>query len=117
MGTETNTRRDFLKMAGLGLVTVAAAGTLARGAEGQDEKKVDKEFFIRPEELTLKFHHTGAQRRLSFANFGGTPQAWRKACRAKLAELIGFVKPTPRQARALDRTRRRPRRGLGDAGR
>ncbi len=101
MGTETNTRCDFLKMAGFGLATVAAGRTLARGAESQDEKNVGKEFFIRPEELTLQFHHAGAKRRLSFANFKGTPQAWRKACRAKLAELIGFSKPAPRPARLV----------------
>jgi dienelactone hydrolase len=101
MGTQTNTRRDFLKMAGFGLATVAATGILARGAQSQDEKNVSKEFFIRPQELTLKFHHTGAQRRLSFANFKGTPQAWKNACRAKLAELIGFVEPTPCPAKLV----------------
>ncbi|UCD51408.1 MAG: twin-arginine translocation signal domain-containing protein [Phycisphaerales bacterium] len=101
MGTEINTRRDFLKMAGLGLAAAANVDSLVRGAESQTGKNVDKAFFIRPEELTLKFHHTGAQRRLSFANFEGTPQAWKRACRQKLAELIGFGEPAPCAAKPV----------------
>ncbi len=101
MGEVTNTRRDFLKVAGLGLATIAATGTLASGAEDRGENNVDRKFFISPKELTLKFHHTGGRRRLSFANFEGTPQAWKKACREKLAELTGFVEPAPCQAKRV----------------
>lgn len=96
-----NTRRDFLKIAGLGLATVAATGTLAQATEEQNEKNVARAFFIGPEELTLKFHHSGGERRLSFANFKGTPQAWKKACQEKLAQLIGFAKPAPCQAKLI----------------
>jgi dienelactone hydrolase len=95
MGTEISTRRAFLKTAGLGLATVAATGSLGRTAESQAQENVDKAFFVRPEELTLKFHHSSGKRRLSFANFEGTPQAWKQACRAKLAELIGLREPAP----------------------
>jgi dienelactone hydrolase len=101
MGPETNTRREFLKMAGLGLAAVVATGSLGRCAESQAQNNVDRAFFIRPEELTLKFHHSGGKRRLSFANFEGTPQAWKKACRAKLAELLGFREPAPCAAKLV----------------
>ncbi|NLZ04195.1 MAG: hypothetical protein GXY19_03375 [Phycisphaerae bacterium] len=80
----------------------ALATTPAHAAETQNEESIREEFFLRREELTLKFRHTGAQRRLSFARFKGTPQAWKKACRDKLAELIGFSKPAPCRAKKAD---------------
>ncbi len=102
-----NTRRDFLRMAGcvVGITPAmqgrdALATTPAHAAKAHNEESVSEEFFIRRDELTLKFRHTGAQRRLSFANFRGTPQAWRKACRDKLAELIGSGAPGPSPCRA-----------------
>ncbi len=102
-----NTRRDFLRMAGcvVGITPAmqgrdALATTPAHAAKAHNEESVSEEFFIRRDELTLKFRHTGAQRRLSFANFRGTPQAWRKACRDKLAELIGPGAPGPSPCRA-----------------
>lgn len=101
MGEVTNTRRDFLRMAGLGLATVATTGTLAWGAGNQEEENVARKFFIGPGELALKFRHTGAKRRLSFGNFEGTPQAWKEACREKLAELIGFSRPASCQAQLI----------------
>ena len=88
-----NTRRDFLKMAGLGLAVPMSL--TAHAADAQGEESVSQEFFIRRDELTLRFHHSSAKQRLSFAGFEGTPQEWKKACRDKLAELLGFSRPTP----------------------
>lgn len=103
MATDQNTRRDFLRMVGLGMALPMSVGTLV--ASEQNGEHLSEEFFIRRDELTLKFHHTGARRRLSFAHFQGTPEAWRQACREKLAELIGFSKPAPCQATLLRSTK------------
>ena len=98
-----NTRRDFLKAVALG--TMGAAGAaFANAADKNDAGAIDKDFFIRPEELTLKFRHQKGQRRLSFDNFTGTPEAWKNACRGKLAELLGFSEPSTCQARRLRST-------------
>lgn len=101
MGPQTKTRRAFLKMASLGLAAAASANSFTRAAESRDGQNVNQEFFIRPEELTLKFKHGGGRRRLSFANFQGRLQAWKQACRAKLAELIGFEQPAPCPAKLV----------------
>lgn len=101
MEATDNTRRAFLKMAGIGMAAVVAGRTPGHGADDQNSEYVSKDFFIRPEELTLKFHHTGAKRRLSFADFQGTPHDWKKACHEKLTELTGFVKPAPCQAKLV----------------
>ena len=50
-------------------------------------------FLIRPDELSLRFRHQPGQRKLSFANFHGTPEEWREACRAKLVDLLALEKP------------------------
>ena len=105
MRAKRTTRRNVLKMAGLGATAALAATARADGAETQDERFVNPDFFIRPEELTLNFLHGQGQRRLSFGTFEGTPQAWRKACRAKLAELLGFAGPSPCSARLVRSTR------------
>ncbi|MHC4521503.1 MAG: dienelactone hydrolase family protein, partial [Planctomycetota bacterium] len=104
MRKENTTRRDLLKMAGFGTAAALAATTDTDSDESQDDRFVDKDFFIRPEELTLKFLHGEGKRRLSFHRFEGTPQAWREACRAKLAELLGFVEPSPCPARLVRST-------------
>lgn len=104
MAPQINTRREFLKMAGIG------AAALVAGAKAADDKEntpaIDPQFLVRPEELTLKFRHEGAERRLSFARYKGSPEAWRRECRAKLAELLGFSQPSPCKARLLRSTSR-----------
>ena len=50
-------------------------------------------FLIRPDELSLRFRHQPGQHKLSFANFRGTPEEWREACRAKLVDLLALEKP------------------------
>ena len=101
MDTQETTRRNLLKMAGLGTAASLASGIRAGGSSEPDRQYVDEDFFIRPEELTLRFHHSGAERRLSFAKFKGTPETWRETCRRKLADLLGFVDPAPRPTRLI----------------
>lgn len=55
---------------------------------------IDARFFVQSDELTLRALQTPGSRALSFANFGGTRDEWRTACKAKLAELIGFEPPS-----------------------
>jgi dienelactone hydrolase len=103
MEPQTNTRRDFLKMVGFGAVALTAARR-ARAEDIRDTPAIDPQFFVRPEELTLKLHHRGVDRRLSFAKYRGSPEAWRRECRAKLAELLGFSPPSPGKVRLLRTT-------------
>ncbi len=98
MNTHRSTRREFFRTAGLG---GAAAAVFTSAAAEEASRPIHGEFFIRPEELTLEFRHPAAERRLSFADFNGAPEAWRKACRAKLAELLGFSEPAPCPARLM----------------
>ncbi len=103
MASQINTRRDFLKMMGLGVAAMTVtAKTLAEDKE--NAPAIDPQFFVREDELTLKFRHQGAERRLSFAKHHGSPEAWRRECKAKLAELLGFSLPAPCKARLLRST-------------
>jgi dienelactone hydrolase len=105
MALQGNTRRDFLKMAGLGAAALSAtAATLAEDKK-EEAPAIDPQFFVRPEELALKFRHQGAERRLSFGKHKGSPEQWRRECRAKLAELLGFSPPSPCKASLLRSTR------------
>ena len=100
------TRRDFGKAAAVGAAALAA-GTRLSHAQGQNKteeekpKTVDGEFFVRPEELTLRCLQKPGRRALSFANYKGNPEAWRKACREKFAELLGYTPPSPGRPRRL----------------
>ncbi len=103
MASQINTRRDFLKMIGVGTAALTA-NVPVRAGDKEDKPLIDPQFFIRPEELTLKFHYRQAPRRLSFADYRGSPEAWRRECRAKLAELLGFSPPAPCKTRLLRTT-------------
>ena len=85
------TRRDFAKTVGVGAAVLAAATLPSRGQE--KPAALDEQFFVRPEELTLRCLQTPGRRALSFGGYKGNPEAWRKACRNKLAELLGLVPP------------------------
>ena len=104
MSEGRNSRRDFLRMLSLGAAAMSA-GIGGRDARGQEQAAssewINEQFFIKPEELTLKFRQAPGARRMSFANFDGSPQQWRKACRRKLEELLGFQPPAPREARLV----------------
>jgi dienelactone hydrolase len=103
MASQINTRRDFLKMIGAGTAALTS-GMKTHANDKEGAPAVNPQFFVRPEELTLKFRHEGAARRLSFANYRGASEAWRRECKAKLAELLGFTPPAPCQARLLRTT-------------
>ncbi|OHB67638.1 MAG: hypothetical protein A2V70_00055 [Planctomycetes bacterium RBG_13_63_9] len=100
MSKTGDTRRDFIKTVGLAAAAVTTGAVGGRAAQ-HEPPSMEEGFFIRREELTLKFQQEAGARRLSFGNFAGSPETWKKACRGKLAELIGFSKPTPRPARML----------------
>ena len=103
MSAQANTRRDFLRM--MGLSALAATGSASNlGLAQAPNSAVGKDFFVRPDELTLEFSQPRPQRRLSFANFKGSPAAWKKACRDKLAELLGFSRPSATKAHLLRST-------------
>jgi len=87
------TRRDFGKTIGFG-AAVLAAGSLPALAQEARPEGPDEKFFVRPEELTLHGLRAPGARELSFAKHKGDLEAWRKACRAKLAELLGFQPPS-----------------------
>ena len=93
------TRRDF------GQAVAGGAAALTVGIQpsfAQNEAKgVNREFFIRRDELTLRCLQKPGRRALSFANYKGSPEAWRKACHEKLTELLGYALPVPGKARLL----------------
>jgi dienelactone hydrolase len=94
------TRRDFIRT--VAWASPAAAGmALAGFARAQEVAAMDDGFCVRPEELRLRYRARRAERRLSFGRYDGPPEEWRKACRGKLAELLGFHPPGAREARRL----------------
>jgi len=74
---------------------------LSARAHGDEPEGVDPAFFLQREELDLRFQHPAPQRALSFGTWQGSAIAWREACRAKLAELLGLVVPPAREARLV----------------
>ena len=83
------TRRGFVKTMALGSAALAMPQYCFGGTPEMDES-----FFISPSELSLEFRHPVPERRLSFQNFSGPPEEWKKRCREKLSELIGFSQPS-----------------------
>ena len=65
---------------------------------------MDSHFLIHASELTLRFTRPPGARRLSAANHGGDFETWRVECKAKLAELMGFLTPRPGNVTELRRT-------------
>jgi dienelactone hydrolase len=103
MASQVDTRRDFLKMMGLG-VAAMTTGAQIHAADKTDAPTIDPQFFVREDELTLKVCQQGIERCLSFAKYRGSPEAWRRECKAKLAELLGFSPPASCKARLLRST-------------
>jgi dienelactone hydrolase len=93
------TRRDFGQAVAVGAAALAA-GTQVNFAQ-EEAKGVSREFFIRRDELMLRCLQKPGRRALSFANYKGEPEAWRKACHEKFAELLGYTPPAPGKARML----------------
>jgi dienelactone hydrolase len=105
MSESNRTRRDFVrKTAACGAALLPFAGTAASGVDDEVES-LPESFLIDRTEVTLRFAHLGAARRLSFHNFKGPAQTWRKRCLAKLGELINVSEPSRCEVRELRRTR------------
>lgn len=103
MTLHNNSRRQFLKLVGAGAAVMGAGAMPPAAADDKADMSewVDPEFFIKPEELVLRFQQLPCARKLSFASFDGPPDAWREACRKKLIELLGFVEQDPRKPRQV----------------
>lgn len=104
------TRREFGKVVAAGAAALAASAS-PRFGQAQDHagegepKTVDRDFFIRREELTLRCLQRPGRRALSFASYQGKPEAWRVACREKFIELLGYTPPSagePRRVRKIE---------------
>lgn len=83
-------RRSFLKSVAVGSAALTGSGYCL----GKEHASIDETFFIQPSELTLKFSHATGERKLSFGNFSGTPAEWKRQCREKLSDLLGFPEAT-----------------------
>jgi len=96
VGEQGPTRREFVVAAALG-----ALGTIGAKAMASTEDGVTDEFAVAPDELTLALARGDGERRLSFGRFAGRYDEWAEKCRAKLAELLGYAKPSPADATVL----------------
>ena len=93
------TRRDFAKTIGAG-AAMLTTGPLPSIGQAKSTS-IDEQFFVRPKELTLRSLQAPGPRALSFGRYNGKPEAWRKQCRQKLAELLGFAPPSSATAHRL----------------
>ena len=96
-------RRGFFKTVGIGASAVPALVSALKSEEKAGES-LSQDFLIERSELTLEFENGPAERRLSFHNFKGTPEAWREVCREKLAELLNVTPPAAGEVTELRRT-------------
>lgn len=90
------TRREFGKAVAAGTAVLTVGSNLSFAQEAK--KDMDEQFFVRSEELTLRCLQAPGRRVLSFARFTGKPTAWQKACREKLADLLGYTPPSSPEA-------------------
>jgi len=51
---------------------------------------MEKDFYITPDELELRFSHGKGNRKFSFTKMGTEPDIWRKECKAKLSDLLNL---------------------------
>jgi dienelactone hydrolase len=58
-------------------------------------------FLIQRSELKLTFHHSTSERVLSYQNYKGDFENWKKETRQKFAELTGYQAPAERKVTAL----------------
>lgn len=65
---------------------------------------MDSSFFVRSDELTLRFAHPQGARKLSFANFSGNLDEWKETCRSQLIELLSLEKPSACKVELLRET-------------
>ncbi len=55
---------------------------------------MNDDFYIKHDELNLRFSHPQGARKLSFKNFTGSAEEWKESCRSQLIKLLGLEKPT-----------------------
>ncbi len=84
------------------MLVVLACRKPSHEADNSDVDKLEN-FLIKSSELTLRFHHTPGERRLSFQNADLPPEEWRARAGQKLGELLGISKPGPAEVRELRR--------------
>ena len=65
----------------------------------EEQKWVD--FLITKDELNLNFREGDPPRKLSFANYKGSPEKWRAEVKSKFRELTGFTYPSAGVVRKL----------------
>jgi dienelactone hydrolase len=70
-------------------------------AEAEPEKSELERFLIQESELRLTYHHAAAERRLSFRNFQGDFESWRREALQKFAEITGYQAPGKRRISEL----------------
>jgi dienelactone hydrolase len=83
------------------MIPIFLAGCGNSEFENPSDPGLDSEFPLGREDLILEFSHSEGERRLSFADFQGEPEEWRRRTRAKLAELLGFEQPAPCEVREI----------------
>ena len=72
---------------------------------------MDSSFLIDSAELKLQFRQGEGRRALSYRNVGGDFEAWRRQCKARLAELLNVESPAP-PAGAVTELRRTTHQGV-----
>jgi cephalosporin-C deacetylase-like acetyl esterase len=72
---------------------VMGCGNNQDAVSEEDVPVLDESFLITRAELQLTFSRPLAERKLSFRNFSGTPEEWKKQTREKLVELLKITEP------------------------
>jgi len=97
-GTE-GTRRAFLRTAAAAAVLGGARRVC--GATREEALPMDDGFYVRAEELDLRYAHPLPEARLARKRWVGSPEKWRAECKAKLGELLAYAAPAPSSAECL----------------
>jgi cephalosporin-C deacetylase-like acetyl esterase len=96
MNTRKTWRFSFTGLTFVLFIGVMLHSHCQKSAVENDKEKVgdvEESFFIVPEELTLSFSHPEGARKLSFQNYEGPAEEWRKLIKTKLAELLKVSEP------------------------
>ncbi len=65
---------------------------------------MDSSFFVRTDELALRFAYPQGARRFSFDHFSGRVDEWKETCRSQLIGLLGLEKPVASKVEILRET-------------
>jgi dienelactone hydrolase len=72
--------------------------------ESNQEKHPLEGFLVTKSELKLNFHHSAPVRKLSWQNYEGDLESWRKDVLRKFSELTGYVEPGKREVEFIRST-------------